>query len=189
MSTRPFLQHQPLYGESVYIDATAVVIGQVSLADDASVWPMTVIRGDVNTITIGARSNIQDNCVLHVTHVGPYTPRGGALTIGDDVTVGHGAILHACHIGDKCLVGMGARVLDDAAMEPNSMLGAGSILTPGKVIPSGELWVGSPAKKQRDLTPEELESLTYSAQHYVRLKDQYLSSQMEDIYNWTTPNA
>ena len=179
MTIRSFLDHQPKLGQRVYIDTTAVVIGQVDLADDVSVWPMTVIRGDVNTITIGAQSNIQDSCVLHVTHVGPYTADGGALHIGAKVTVGHGAILHACNIGDSCLVGMGARILDKAVMKPYSMLGAGSVLTPGKVIPSGELWVGNPAVKHRDLTAEEKQSLDYSAGHYVKLKDQYLIQQTD----------
>ncbi len=175
MTLRAYLDHSPSIGQRVYIDATALVIGQVELADDVSVWPMTVIRGDVNHITIGAQTNIQDNCVLHVTHVGPYTPDGGALVIGDNVTVGHGAILHACRIGDSCLVGMGARILDKAVMQPYSMLGAGSVLTPGKVIPTGELWVGNPAVKRRDLSPEEQQSLDYSAGHYVQLKDRYLA--------------
>lgn len=175
MTIRTFLDHQPKLGQRVYIDKTAVVIGQVKIGDDVSVWPMTVIRGDVNHITIGAESNIQDNCVLHVTHEGPYTPVGVALKIGKKVTVGHGAILHACEIGDGCLVGMGARILDKAVMQPYSMLGAGSVLTPGKVIPSGELWVGNPAVKRRELSLEERQSLDYSASHYVKLKNQYLN--------------
>ncbi|MCW8870697.1 MAG: gamma carbonic anhydrase family protein [Proteobacteria bacterium] len=175
MTIRTFLDHQPKLGQRVYIDKTAVVIGQVKIGDDVSVWPMTVIRGDVNHITIGAESNIQDNCVLHVTHEGPYTPGGVALKIGKKVTVGHGAILHACEIGDGCLVGIGARILDKAVMQPYSMLGAGSVLTPGKVIPSGELWVGNPAVKRRELSLEERQSLDYSASHYVKLKNQYLN--------------
>lgn len=177
--TRSFLDHQPQLGRRVYIDATALVIGQVRLDDDVSVWPMTVIRGDVNTISIGAHSNIQDNCVLHVTHVGPYTPEGGALTVGNHVTVGHGAILHACEIGDSCLVGMGARILDKAVMKPHSMLGAGSVLTAGKVIPSGELWVGNPAVKLRQLSSKEQQYLDYSAAQYVKLKNQYLTQQAD----------
>ncbi len=179
MSLRAFLDYNPTIGDRVFIDDSARVIGQVELADDVSVWPMTVIRGDVNTIQIGAKTNIQDNCVLHVTHVGPYTPDGGKLLIGSEVTVGHGAILHACEIGDCCLVGMGARILDKAMMQPGSMLGAGSVLTPGKVIPSGELWVGNPATKRRDLSAEEQQSLTYSAMHYVKLKNQYLAQQAD----------
>jgi len=177
MTLRSYLDFKPTIGAQVYIDDSAQVIGRVELADDVSVWPMTVIRGDVNHISIGAQSNIQDNCVLHVTHVGPYTPDGGALHIGKNVTVGHGAILHACEIGDSCLIGMGARILDNAVMKPYSMLGAGSVLTPGKVIPSGELWVGNPAVKLRKLSSEEQQSLDYSATHYVKLKNQYLAQQ------------
>ncbi len=173
MNIRPFKSHHPEIDPSAYIDPMAVVIGQVKIAEDASVWPMTVIRGDVNHITIGAASNIQDGSILHVTHQGPYDPEGGPLTIGQGVTVGHGVILHACQIGDYCLVGMGATVLDKAQMQPHSMLGAGSVLPPGKVINSGELWVGNPARKVKDLTDEQMESLVYSARHYVKLKQQY----------------
>src|SRR5688572_33025564 len=108
MSLRPFLEHAPRLGHRVWIDPAAVVIGAVEIGDDASVWPGAVIRGDVNSIRIGARSNLQDLCVVHVTHAGPYGPEGGVPTrIGDDVTVGHGAIIHACTIGDACLIGMG----------------------------------------------------------------------------------
>lgn len=175
MTLRSFDCQHPDLKQRVYIDPSAVVIGRVSLADDVSIWPMTVIRGDVNHIEIGEQTNIQDSCVLHVTHVGPYTPNGGALHIGKRVTVGHGAILHACRIGDSVLVGMGARVLDNAVIEPYAMLGAGSLLAPGKVIPSGELWVGNPAVKRRNLSNDEKESLDYSAGHYVKLKNRYLA--------------
>ena len=174
MNIRPFLSHRPVLGEGVYVDPTAVVIGEVTLGDEASVWPMVVIRGDVNRIEIGAQSNIQDGSVLHVTHRSAAQPEGGPLIIGQGVTVGHGAILHACVIGDYCLVGMGSTVLDGARMAPHSMLGAGSVLPPGKVIESGELWVGNPARKVKDLSAEAQQSLEYSAQHYVKLKQQYL---------------
>lgn len=173
MNIRPFKNHHPEIHTTAYIDPMAVVIGQVQIAEDASVWPMTVIRGDVNHITIGPGSNIQDGSILHVTHQGPYDPEGGPLTIGRGVTVGHGAILHACHIGDYCLVGMGATVLDKAQMHHHSILGAGSVLPPGKVIKSGELWVGNPAKKVKELSDQQMESLVYSARHYVKLKQQY----------------
>ena len=147
-----FMSDRPRLGERVYISHHAAVTGAVVLADDVSVWPMTVIRGDVNRIMIGARSNIQDGCVLHVTHEGPWQPDGLPLLVGEDVTVGHGAILHACTIGDRCLVGMGAIVMDGAVLEPDSMLA-------------------------RELTAEEISSQVYSAQHYVRLKDLYLQEQ------------
>lgn len=170
---RTFKNHQPSIADSAYIDEAAVVIGEVSIGEDASVWPMCVIRGDVNHIVIGNKSNIQDGSILHVTHKTDKNPEGGPLLIGIGVTVGHGAILHACDIEDYCLVGMGATVLDGAKMEHHSMLGAGSVLPPGKVIKTGELWVGNPAKKFKDLSPAQMDYLEYSANHYVKLKDEY----------------
>jgi carbonic anhydrase/acetyltransferase-like protein (isoleucine patch superfamily) len=163
----------PTLGARVYIDASAVVIGRVSLGDDASVWPTAVVRGDVNRITIGARTSIQDGSVLHVTHDGPYSPGGRELIVGADVTVGHRAVLHACTIGDKCLVGMGCVLLDNVVTDELVMIGAGSVVPPGKHLRSG-LYVGSPARRVRDLTSKEIEFLTYSAAHYVKLKDEYL---------------
>ncbi len=180
MNIRKFNNDKPTIAASAYIDPAACVIGRVEIGNDASIWPMTVIRGDVNHIHIGPMSNIQDGSVLHVTHVGPYDPEGGPLKIGRGVTVGHGAILHACTIDDFCLVGMGSTILDKAHMEHHSMLGAGSVLPPGKVIKSGELWVGNPAKKVKDLTPSQIESLEYSAKHYVKLKNQYLAQTTDD---------
>lgn len=161
-------------GERVFIHEKAFVSGSVVLDDDVSVWPMSVIRGDVNHIEIGARSNIQDGCILHVTHEGPWRPEGLPLVIGADVTIGHGVILHACTIGDRCLVGMGAIVLDGAVLEPDSMVAAGAVVTPGKVVPSGTLWQGNPARQARALTQKEIENQAYSARHYVRLKDRHL---------------
>lgn len=172
-----FMNERPQLGARVFIDGKASVTGSVVLGDDVSVWPMTVIRGDVNSIHIGARSNIQDGCVLHVTHEGPWQPDGLPLVIGDDVTVGHGAILHACTIGDRCLVGMGAIVMDGAVLEPDSMVAGGAVVTPGKVVPSGTLWRGNPARHARDLTDTEIKNQSYSAHHYVRLKDLYLAEQ------------
>lgn len=174
MNIRPFQNHHPQIADSVFIDSTAVIIGQVHIDADASVWPMAVVRGDVHHISIGAMSNIQDGSILHVTHCSDHNPDGGPLKIGSGVTIGHGAILHACHIGDYCLVGMGSTILDNAQMEHHSMLGAGSVLPPGKVIKSGELWVGNPAKKVKHLSQSQMDSLEYSAQHYVKLKQQYL---------------
>ncbi len=174
MTVRKFNNHTPQVAASAYVDPEAVVIGEVRIGKDASVWPMAVIRGDVNHIIIGAYSNIQDGSILHVTHKSDTNPKGGPLIIGEGVTVGHAAILHACMIGDYCLVGMGSTILDNAQMEHHSMLGAGSVLPPGKLIKSGELWVGNPAKKVKDLSQSQIESLEYSANHYVKLKDMYL---------------
>ena len=130
----------------------------------------------MNAIRIGARTTVQDACVLHVTHDGPYTPGGIPLTIGDDVTVGHRVLLHACTIGDRCLVGMGAVVMDGVVVEPDVFIAAGTLVPPGKRLASGFLYRGSPAQQARPLTPDELEMLKYSAQHYVRLKDRYLAN-------------
>ncbi|MEJ2399930.1 MAG: gamma carbonic anhydrase family protein [Xanthomonadales bacterium] len=170
-----FAEATPRLGERVYIDPRAHVSGAVELGDDASVWPMAVLRGDVNRITIGARSNVQDNSVLHVTHESAWQPAGLPLIIGADVTIGHAAILHACTVGDRCLVGMGAIVMDGAVLEPESMVAAGALVPPGKTVRTGTLWRGNPARFARELTPSEIENLLYSARHYVRLKDRYLA--------------
>jgi len=176
MPVRPFLDRVPQLGARVYIDVAACVIADVQLGDDVSIWPGAVIRGDVNAIYIGARSNIQDGAVVHVTHEGPYTRPGGWPTmIGADVTIGHKAVIHACTIEDACLIGMGAIVLDGAVVKRHGFVGAGAVLSPGKIVGEAELWLGNPARLARPLTEKEIEALYYSAQHYVRLKDQYLS--------------
>ncbi len=173
MNIRPFQNFHPIIDDTAFVDPTAVVIGDVELGANASVWPMTVIRGDVHSIRIGDLSNIQDGSILHVSHRNEADPDGGPLIIGQGVTVGHGVILHACIIDDYCLVGMGATILDKAHMEHHSMLGAGSVLPPGKIIRTGELWVGNPAKKVKDLSQSQRDSLEYSANHYVKLKNLY----------------
>ncbi|MGH8497021.1 MAG: gamma carbonic anhydrase family protein [Gammaproteobacteria bacterium] len=174
MPVRNLAGRAPSLGARVYIDESAQVIGRVTAGDDVSFWPMAVARGDVNDITIGARSNVQDAAVLHVTHDGPYTPGGIPLTIGEDVTVGHRAVLHACTIGQRCLIGIGAVVLDGAVLEADVMLAAGSLVPPGRRLEPAALYRGVPARRLRSLTGEELEMLRYSAAHYVRLKDRYL---------------
>jgi carbonic anhydrase/acetyltransferase-like protein (isoleucine patch superfamily) len=166
---RPFQGRMPKLAAGVYIDEAAQVIGDVTLGEDASVWPLSVVRGDVNKVTIGARSNVQDNCCLHVTHDGPYTPGGVELIIGDEVTVGHGVTLHACTIGNRCLIGMGAIVLDRAVLEDECFIAAGAIVSPGKRLRGGWLYRGQPALPVRELTAQEFENLKYSAAHYVRL--------------------
>lgn len=173
-SIRPFQKKFPNLGERVYIDPMSTVIGDVTLGNDVSVWPMAVIRGDVNSITIGDACSIQDGAVLHVTHDGPYTPGGKALVIGKGNTIGHQAILHACTIDDYCLIGMGAIVLDGVHIERQVMIGAGSLIAPGKRLESGYLYLGNPAKAVRKLSSKEMEQLVYSAEHYVRLKNKYL---------------
>ena len=175
MTIRPYLDQFPSLGERVYVDPAATVIGKVTLGDDVSVWPGCVVRGDVNFIRIGARSNIQDGTVIHVSHDGPHARLGGfATVIGDDVTIGHKAIIHACRIEDAALIGMGAVLLDGAVVRKHGFVGAGALLAPGKVVGEAELWLGNPARKVRVLSDAEIEGLYYSAQHYVRLKDHYL---------------
>ena len=176
MTIRAYRSQLPRLGANVYVDPAAVLIGDVELGDDASLWPCTVVRGDVNFIRIGARTNIQDGTVLHVTHDGPYTPGGFPLVIGADVTVGHAAVLHACTIEDACLIGMHATVLDGARVCRHAMIGAGAMVSPGKVVGAGELWLGNPARCVRKLSAAQIEQLYYSAQHYVRLKDEYLAA-------------
>lgn len=174
-SIRYFQEKYPTLGNRVYIDPMAVVIGDVSLGDDVSIWPMAVVRGDVNSIQIGHSTNIQDAAILHVTHDGPYTPGGRPLLIGKGVTVGHQAVLHACTIDDYCLIGMGALILDDVHIKKQVMIGAGSLVPPGKILESGYLYLGNPAKAVRKLSSKEIEHLIYSSEHYVRLKDKYLA--------------
>ncbi len=174
MTIKNYMLTAPQIGKRVWIDPDATVIGDVRLGDDASIWPRTVLRGDVNTIRIGARTNVQDGTIGHVTHDGPYSPGGLPLILGEDITVGHGAILHACRIGDRCLIGMGALILDGAVIDDDVMLAAGSLVSPGKKLESGWLYRGRPAEPVRKLSEKELEMLRYSAAHYVRLKDRYL---------------
>ena len=176
MPVRRFEGHQPDIHASVYIDEQALVVGEVSIGEDSSVWPMSVVRGDVNSIEIGERTNIQDGSVLHVTHDSEYAEGGMPLVIGSDVTVGHKVILHACQVEDGCLIGMGTTVLDGALIRAGSMIGAGALVPPGKVLESGYLYLGSPVKQVRELTEKEKRFLQYSAAHYVRLKNRHKAS-------------
>ncbi|PID46180.1 MAG: gamma carbonic anhydrase family protein [Proteobacteria bacterium] len=171
MTIRSFEGHVPQIDATAYVDDSAVVSGDVVIAENVSVWPCTVIRGDVNYIRIGARSNVQDGSVLHVTHANPeYTSSNGyPLIIGEDVTIGHKALLHACTIGDRCLIGMGALVMDNVVVEDEVMIAAGSVVPPGKRLTSGHLYIGNPAIKKRPLTDKEREFLSYSASNYVKL--------------------
>ncbi len=177
MPIRPYQGQMPRLGQRVYVDIGAQLIGDVELGDDVSLWPGVVVRGDVNYIRIGARTNVQDGTIIHVSHDGPYTRPGGYPTIiGSDVTIGHGAIVHACVIEDACLIGMHATVLDGATIKKNGFVGAGAVIPPGKTVGERELWLGNPAKLVRVLSDRDVESLYYSATHYVKLKDRYLES-------------
>ena len=175
MSIRSFQGITPEIDSTAYIDEQAAIIGDVTIGADSSIWPMVAIRGDVQRITIGARTNIQDGAVLHVTADNQYNPGGFPLIIGDGVTVGHNAILHACTVENYALIGMGATVLDGAVVQSKALLGAGSVVSPGKVIEGGYLWLGTPAKKVRELTEEELAYLEFSARHYVDLKNRHMA--------------
>lgn len=173
MTIEAFENSTPSIDSTAYIHDQALVVGDVTIGQNSSIWPFTVVRGDVNSICIGNNTNVQDNSVLHVTHDGPYKPGGYALEIGDEVTIGHRVILHGCKVGNQCLIGMGAIVMDGAILHDQVLLGAGSLVTPDKELDGGYLWMGQPAKRARALSKQEKESLAYSAQHYVRLKNRY----------------
>lgn len=174
-SIRPFNGITPKLGEGVFIDDSAVVIGDVVLGDDVSVWPCAVIRGDMHYIRIGHRSNVQDNAVLHITHASEnFCPEGFPLNIGEDVTIGHAAVLHGCTVGNRVLIGIGAIVNDGAVIEDDVILGAGALVPPGKHLASGYVYVGNPVKQLRPLSEAERNFLPYSPQNYIKLKDQYL---------------
>lgn len=165
----------PTVCNSNYIDASAVIVGDVSLSADVSIWPLVAARGDVNTITIGARTNIQDGTVLHVTRKSDQNPDGYPLIIGADVTVGHKCMLHGCTLGDRILVGMGAIIMDGAIVEDGVFISAGALVPPNKRLISGYLYVGNPVKQVRPLKDNEVAFLEQSAINYVELKNDYLA--------------
>ncbi|GAB54017.1 MULTISPECIES: gamma carbonic anhydrase family protein [Enterobacteriaceae] len=177
---RPYKDTFPELGQRVMVDASSVVVGDVRIADDVGIWPLVAMRGDVHFIEIGARTNIQDGSVLHVTHKSSYNPEGNPLVIGEDVTVGHKVMLHGCTIGNRVLVGMGSIVLDGAVIEDDVMIGAGSLIPPNKRLASGYLYLGSPVKQIRPLTEAEIEGLLYSANNYVQWKDDYLAQEIQN---------
>ncbi|EOL8959859.1 gamma carbonic anhydrase family protein [Cronobacter dublinensis] len=176
---RPYKNTFPQTGQRVMVDSSSVVIGDVRMADDVGVWPLVVIRGDVNYVSVGARTNIQDGSVLHVTHKSSYNPDGNPLHIGEDVTIGHKVMLHGCTIGNRVLVGMGSIVLDGAIIEDDVMIGAGSLVPQSKRLESGYLYLGSPVKQIRPLKEAEREGLRYSANNYVKWKDEYLAQESQ----------
>ena len=171
---RKFKDFTPSIGKRVFVDTQATVIGDVSLGDDVSIWPQSVIRGDIKPITIGKRTNIQDGSIVHVTHKSQYSD-GCECHIGSDVTIGHGCIIHACTIEDMALVGMGSVILDGTTISKKVIIGAKSLVPSGKTLESGYLYMGSPCKKIRPLKDDELEFLKYSATHYVNTKNDFLS--------------
>lgn len=172
---RAFKGVLPTFGQRNFIDSSTVICGDVVFGDDCSVWPFVAIRGDVNFIRIGHRSNVQDGSVLHVTRKSEKNPTGNPLIIGDDVTIGHKVMLHGCTIGSRILVGMGAIIMDGAVVQDDVFIGAGTLVPPNKVLESGYLYVGNPMKKARLLNDDERAFLTQSAINYVTLKEDYLS--------------
>lgn len=176
LNIKPYNGVYPTLGKDVFIEDSAVLYGDIALNDDVSIWPLVAARGDVNTISIGARTNIQDGSVLHVTRKSASNPTGNPLIIGEDVTIGHKAMLHGCTIKNRILIGMGAIVMDGAIVEDDCIVAAGSLVPPNKTLESGYLYVGNPVKQARPLTPDERAFLTISADNYVRLKNEYLQA-------------
>jgi carbonic anhydrase/acetyltransferase-like protein (isoleucine patch superfamily) len=170
MILRPYDGKTPRLGECVFVAENATLIGDVVLGDDCSIWYGAVIRGDVHSIRIGARTNIQDNCVLHVTN------DTHPIEIAEEVTIGHGVIAHGCTIARGALIGMGSRVLDGARIGELALIGAGALVGEGMEIPSRTLAVGVPAKVKRDLRIDEIARLEQSWRHYLNYKEIYLSS-------------
>jgi len=165
----------PTLGNNNYIDPNTVICGDIVFGDDCSVWPFVAMRGDVNHIRVGHRTNIQDGSILHVTRKSDKNPSGHPLIIGDDVTIGHQVMLHGCQLGSRILIGMGTIVMDGTVVEDDVFIGAGTVVPPNKVLESGYLYVGNPMKKARALREDEVAFLKQSAVNYVELKDQYLA--------------
>jgi len=175
MSIRSHGGVHPKIADDVYIDPDSVVIGDVGIGAGSSVWPMTVIRGDIHRIRIGERTSVQDGSILHVTHAGPYNPDGFPLIIGDDVTIGHKAMLHGCTIGNRILIGMAAVIMDGAIVHNEVIIAAGTLVPPGKVLESGYLYKGNPARQARPLTEKELTFFNYTSKRYVDLARAYIN--------------
>src|SRR5690606_35467312 len=179
MTVRAFENQSPRIAATAFVDPSALVIGDVEIGPDSSVWPMVLIRGDIHEIRIGARSNIQDGTIVHVTHASAFNPSGFPTHVGDDVTIGHQVILHGCTIKDRVLVGMGAVIMDGAVVEPDVVIGGGSLVPQGKLLESGFLYVGSPVRQVRKLKASELAFLKYSAGTYAELKERHRASLQE----------
>nr|XP_061813409.1 protein YrdA-like [Nerophis lumbriciformis] len=170
MPTYPFHGISPRLGKGVWLAPSAYLTGDIEVGDDASFWFHTAARGDVHRIRIGARTNIQDGSVLHVTH------QRFPLTIGANVVVGHSAMVHGCTVEDGALIGIGARVLDGAVIERGAQIGAGAVVTPGQCVPAGHLALGVPARVVRPLSTAESVEITAIAERYVALKDEYMAT-------------
>lgn len=168
MIVRGYEGKNPRLGARLFVAENAAIVGDVEIGDDASIWYGTTVRGDVNFIRIGARTNVQDNCTIHVSH------EAWSTVIAEEVTIGHGAIVHGCRIGRGALIGMGSRVLDGAVVGESALVGAGALVAEGMQVPPRTLVVGVPARVKRELTPDEVARLDQSWRHYVDIKDRYL---------------
>ena len=171
MIVRSYGGKSPRMGERVFVAENAAIIGDVEVGNDCSIWFSTTVRGDVNFIRIGSRSNIQDNCTVHVTQ------ERWPVVIAEEVTIGHGAIVHGCTIHPRALIGMGSRVLDGAVIGESALVGAGALVPEGMQVPPRTLVVGVPARVKRPLTDEEIERLDQSWRNYVAYKERYLASE------------
>jgi carbonic anhydrase/acetyltransferase-like protein (isoleucine patch superfamily) len=174
MSIRTYKNKSPKLAKHCYVDITSVLVGDVECAEHVSIWPLVAARGDVNYIKIGARTNIQDGTVLHVSRISEANPLGYPLVIGSDVTVGHKCMLHGCTLGDRILVGMGAIIMDGVIVEDDVFIGAGTLVPPNKILKSGYLYKGNPAQQARPLKDSEVTFLKQSALNYIKLKDEYI---------------
>ncbi|MFQ3189161.1 MAG: carbonic anhydrase/acetyltransferase-like protein (isoleucine patch superfamily) [Paraglaciecola sp.] len=174
MSIRTYKGQSPKLAEHCYVDVSSVLVGDVVCAEHVSIWPLVAARGDVNYIRIGARTNIQDGTVLHVSRTSETNPNGFPLVIGADVTVGHKCMLHGCTLGDRILVGMGAIIMDGVIVEDDVFIGAGTLVPPNKTLKSGYLYKGNPAQQARPLKESEVTFLKQSALNYIRLKNEYI---------------
>jgi carbonic anhydrase/acetyltransferase-like protein (isoleucine patch superfamily) len=174
MTVREYRGISPQLSNSAYIDESAVLVGDIQIGEQSSIWPMVAARGDVNVIRIGERTNVQDGSVLHVTRKSAQNPEGFPLIIGDDVTVGHKCMLHGCTLGSRILVGMGAIIMDGVVVQDDVFIAAGALVAPNKTLESGYLYVGNPAIKKRPLKDSESAFLKQSAINYVELSREYL---------------
>jgi len=188
----------PVKGDGVFVAQNATLTGHVSIGDFSSIWYGAVLRGDINSISIGNRTNVQDNVVVHVSGGNALSPPR-ATNIGSNCTIGHGATIHACSVGDGCLVGMGATLLDGVTLEPGSIVAAGAVVPPGSVVRTGQIWAGSPAKLLRTLTAEEAAFVSGSADNYAKLalahkieaekafEEVYLDRRVAEERSWRQP--
>ena len=172
MAIRSYRSITPTFDSSVYVDESAVLVGDIKLGEQSSIWPLVAARGDVNIIRIGNRTNVQDGSVLHVTRKSKQNPMGFPLIVGDDVTVGHKCMLHGCQLGNRILVGMGAIIMDGAVVQDDVFIGAGSLIAPNKVLESGYLYVGNPAVKKRLQFCTTSQFLSHTREHWLNIGSQ-----------------